>query len=155
MMLNMPEVRQVERHVVFLMLAPFASGAEHQTLALLRYLAARCRVTLLANDELAALLCDDPFLRSYTAALDVQALGPAFPHARLASARGALERLLLYPRLQQRLQAAVKRLRPDVVHLVLAPSFFAYLPMFQLQPYPTTITLAGEMRYVRHYYCAI
>src|SRR5688572_14818131 len=57
------------RHVTILMLAPFASGAEHQTLALCRYLQDRCQVTLLVNDELAALMASDDFLRRYTAPL--------------------------------------------------------------------------------------
>ena len=58
-------------HVAIILLAPFASGAEHQTLALCRYLGARCRVTLLTNDEFAGLLAADTFLREYSAGLDV------------------------------------------------------------------------------------
>ncbi len=140
------------QHVALLMLAPFASGAEHQTLALCRYLGRRTRVTLLANDELAGLLVSDPFLRDYTAGLEVVRLGPAFPAATARTATGLIQRAGLYPRLQRRAYATLRRLRPDVVHLVLAPSFFAYLPLFRLLPYPTVLTLAGEMRYVRHFY---
>jgi glycosyltransferase involved in cell wall biosynthesis len=136
------------------MLAPFVSGAEHQTLALCRYLQQRCRVTLLVNDELARLLGADPFLRGYTAALAVEALGPAFPDEPARSTQGALRRARLYPALQVRLAGALRRLRPELVHLVLAPSFFAYLPLFRLLRLPTLLTLAGEMRYVRHFYGA-
>jgi glycosyltransferase involved in cell wall biosynthesis len=140
------------RHVALLMLAPFASGAEHQTLALCRYLGTRTRVTLLTNDELADLLATDSFLRGYTAGLDVRRLGPAFPAATARTAGGLARRAALYPLLQRRALATLRALRPDLVHLVLAPSFFAYLPLFRLLPFPTVLTLAGEMRYVRHFY---
>ena len=140
------------RHVAFLMLAPFASGAEHQTLALCRYLRDRCRVTLLTNTEFAWLLRQDPFLSRYTAELEVVALGEAFPAQPARTPRGLLRRLALYPALQWKARRALRRLGPDVVHLVLAPSFFAYLPLFRLLPFPTVMTLAGEMRYVRHFY---
>ena len=140
------------QHVIILMLAPSVSGAEHQTLALCRYLQQRCRVTLLVNEELAHLLRADPFLRGYTAPLAIQELGPAFPLEPARSPEGALHRARLYPALQARLAQALRRLRPDLVHLVLAPSFFAYLPFFRLLGLPTLLTLAGEMRYVRHFY---
>jgi glycosyltransferase involved in cell wall biosynthesis len=39
-----------------------------------------------------------------------------------------------------------------VVHLILAPSFFAYAPLFLALPFPVVLTLSGELRYVRHYY---
>ena len=136
------------------MLARHVSGAEHQTLALARYLGLERRVTLLANDELAGLLAGDPFLRRYSAGLAVQRLGPAFPEQPARSLRGALSRGRLYLRLQQALGRALRALRPDVVHLVLAPTFFAYAPHFRRLPYPVVITLAGEMRYVRHFYGA-
>ncbi|MDQ3700125.1 MAG: glycosyltransferase family 4 protein [Chloroflexota bacterium] len=139
-------------HVAILLLAPFVSGAEHQTLALCRYLRRRCRVTLFANDELVHLLATDPFLCQYTAGLDVQPLGSAFPAAAAATPRGLLARGLLYPRLQRAAWDRLRRLRPDVVHLLLAPSFFAYAPLFHLLPYPTVLTLSGEMRYARHFY---
>src|SRR5688500_13776185 len=142
------------QHVAFLMLAPFVSGAEHQTLALCRYLQARCRVTVLVNDELDALLRSDSFLRQYTAPLTIVALGPAFPTAPARSAGGALRRSSLYPSLPIRLARAVRRIGPDLVHLMLAPSFFAYLPFFRTLGVPTVLTLAGEMRYVRHFYGA-
>ena len=134
------------------MLAPFASGAEHQTLALCRALQQHCRVTLLVNDELHNLLRHDDFLRRYTEPLRVEPLGSAFPSEALSTPRGALRRGALYPRIQLRLAAALRRLRPDLLHLVLAPSFFAYLPLFRLLRVPTVMTLAGEMRYVRHFY---
>ena len=142
------------QHVVLIMLARHVSGAEHQTLALSRYLGRERRVTLLANDELATLLTDDPFLRRYTEGLAVQRLGPAFPEQPARSARGALARGRLYLRLQAALGRALRALRPDLVHLVLAPTFFAYAPFFRRLPYPVVITLAGEMRYVRHFYGA-
>jgi glycosyltransferase involved in cell wall biosynthesis len=140
------------QHVVLVMLARHVSGAEHQTLALCRYLGRQRRVTLLANDELAALLASDPFLGAYTAGLAVQRLGAAFPEARAGTARGLLERGRRYWHLQGALGRALGELRPDVVHLVLAPSFFAYAPYFRRLPYPVVLTLAGEMRYVRHFY---
>jgi glycosyltransferase involved in cell wall biosynthesis len=46
----------------------------------------------------------------------------------------------------------LRRRHPDLVHLVLAPSLFAYAPLFSLLPLPTVVSLAGEMRYVRHFY---
>jgi glycosyltransferase involved in cell wall biosynthesis len=141
-------------HVVILMLAPFASGAEHQTVALCRYLQERCRVTLLTNDEFAGLLRGDLFLRRYTAGLEIVPLGPAFPAARAATPSGALHRALLYPSLQVRVWRFLRQIQPDVVHLVLAPSFFAYAPLFHLLRLPTVMTLAGEMRYVRRFYGA-
>ena len=134
------------------MLAPFVSGAEHQTLALCRYLQAQRRVTLLVNDELHALLGADAFLRRYTAPLSIESLGAAFPDEPARSPEGALRRAALYPALQLRLARTLRRLRPDLVHLVLVPSFFAYLPLFRLLRLPTMLTLAGEMRYVRHFY---
>jgi glycosyltransferase involved in cell wall biosynthesis len=140
------------QHVALVVLARHVSGAEHQTLALCRYLGHERRVTLLANDELATLLATDPFLRAYTAGLAVQRLGPAFPTASARSPRGLLERGRLYPRLQRALQRALGELRPEIVHLVLAPSFFAYAPFFRRLPYPVVVTLAGEARYVRHFY---
>ncbi|MGH2354468.1 MAG: glycosyltransferase family 4 protein [Chloroflexota bacterium] len=139
-------------HVAILLLAPFASGAEHQTLALCRYLGERCRVTLLANDELADLLAGDPFLRRYSETLDVRRLGPAFPAAPARSVWGALQRSALYPRLQLATWRTLRRVRPSAVHLVLAPSFFAYAPLFHALPLPVVLTLSGEMRYARHFY---
>ena len=140
------------RHVAILLLAPFASGAEHQTLALCRYLSKRCRVTLLTNDEFAGLLASDPFLSQYSAGLEVVSLGRAFPEAPATSAAGIAARALAYPRLQLSLAGALRRRRPDLVHLVLAPSFLAYAPLFSLLRLPTVASLAGEMRYVRHFY---
>src|SRR5215212_9819886 len=116
-------VREI-RHVAILLLAPFASGAEHQTLALCRYLSERCRVTLLTNDEFAGLLATDPFLRDYSAGLAVVRLGRVFPTETARSARDVAARVVAYPRLQMAAWRALRRLRPSLVHLVLAPSFF-------------------------------
>ncbi|HEX2033759.1 MAG TPA: glycosyltransferase family 4 protein [Chloroflexota bacterium] len=138
--------------MAILLLAPFVSGAEQQTLALCRYLASRCRVTLLTNDELAHLLATDDFFRQYTAELKIQRLGPAFPPFPARSVRGAAQRLQRYPRLQLGIWRALRRLRPTLVHLILTPSFFAYAPLFHLLPFPVVLTLSGEMRYVRHFY---
>jgi glycosyltransferase involved in cell wall biosynthesis len=146
--------RRWDGHVAIILLAPFASGAEHQTLALCRYLRQRCRVTLLVNDEFAGLLADDPFLRRYAAGLPVERLGPAFPSSPAASVRGLAARAAAYPRLQLTAWRALRRLRPSIVHLVLAPSFFAYAPLFHALPVPVVLTLSGEMRYVRHFYGA-
>ncbi|MGI8423073.1 MAG: glycosyltransferase family 4 protein [Chloroflexota bacterium] len=141
-------------HVLFVMLAPFVSGAEHQTLALCRYLQQRCRVTLLVNDELGELLRSDPFLSAYTTALSIETVGKAFPAKFARSPVGALRRGALYPKLQLRLARSVRHRKPDLVHLMLAPSFFAYLPLFWMMGIPSVMTLAGEMRYVRHFYGA-
>ena len=43
-------------HVALLFLAPYLSGAEHQTLALAQHLSRRCRVSLLVADETAAVI---------------------------------------------------------------------------------------------------
>ena len=149
-----PDRQEAERprHVAVVMLAPYASGAEHQTLAMCRYLGARCRVTLLVNNELGELLRTDAFLRQYTAPLEVLRVGDAFPPQAVRTVGGAMRRAWLYPGLQARLGLALRRLKPDLVHLVLAPTFFAYLPLFRLLGLPTVLTLAGEMRYVRHFY---
>ena len=138
--------------MAIVLLAPYASGAEHQTLALCRYLGRRCGVTLLTNDEFAALLHRDPFLRDYSAGLELVRLGPAFPGASARTLAGATARALAYPRLQVSLWRHLRALRPSLVHLVLAPSFFAYAPLFYALPLPVVVTLAGEMRYVRHFY---
>ncbi|HEV2123089.1 MAG TPA: glycosyltransferase family 4 protein [Chloroflexota bacterium] len=140
------------RHVAVMMLAPFASGAEHQTLALCRYLRQRCRVTLLTNDEFADLLQSDAFLSRYTSGLEVLRLGPAFPSAPASTLGGLKQRSSLYPKLQFRAWQALRRLRPDLVHLILTPSFFAYAPLFHVLQLPVVMTLSGEMRYVRHFY---
>src|SRR5436190_18452526 len=81
-------------HVAIVLLAPFASGAEHQKLALCRYLRARCRVTLLTDDEFATLLATDPFLREYSAGLAVVRLGRAFPSETPRSPRDIAARAL-------------------------------------------------------------
>ncbi|MBI3969906.1 MAG: glycosyltransferase family 4 protein [Chloroflexi bacterium] len=139
-------------HVAILLLAPFASGAEHQTLALCRYLQDRFRVTLLTSDEFAGLLATDPFLKAYAAGLTVLPLGRVFPASRAGSPHGALERARLYPRLQLALWRTLRRLNVTLIHLILAPSFFAYAPLFHLLPLPVVLTLSGEMRYVRYFY---
>jgi glycosyltransferase involved in cell wall biosynthesis len=139
-------------HVAIVLLARSVSGAEHQTLALARYLRRHQHVTLLANDELVSILGAEPFFRDYTAGLDVRPLGPAFPEAPARTPGGALRRARLYPRLQATLGRVLRGLRPDTVHLVLAPSFFAYAPFFGRLPFPVVLTLSGEMRYARHFY---
>ena len=136
------------------MLAPFASGAEHQTLALCRYLGPSADIHFLTNDEFADLLRSDPFLRGYVGGLRVVRLGPAFPVPRASSIQGALQRVWCYSRLQMKLWRTLATIRPSLVHLILAPSFFAYGPLFHLTHWPTVVTLAGEMRYVRHFYGA-
>lgn len=140
--------------VAILLLAPFVSGAEHQTLALCRYLSRRCSVTLLVNDELAALLAHDAFLSRYAAGLDVHSLGAAFPAAAARTLGGAALRARLYPAIQLRLWRRLRALKPSVLHLVLAPSFFAYAPLFHVLRLPTVLTLSGEMRYARYFYGA-
>jgi hypothetical protein len=139
-------------HVAIILIARQASGAEHQTLALARALQSHVRVTVLTCDEFAGLVATDPFLREYTRGLAIIALGPAFPVAPATTASGLLGRILAYPRLQQRLWTVWRQLRPDVVHLVLAPSFFAFAPWFLMRAGRTVITLAGEARYMRHFY---
>ena len=84
----------------------------------------------------------------------MQRLGPAFPAAPAGSVPGALRRARCYPALQRALGRALLALRPETVHLILAPSFFAYAPFLGRLPYPVVLTLAGEMRYVRHFYGA-
>src|SRR6266545_1413678 len=100
---------QHPQHVAVVMLAPYASGAEHQTLALCRYLRERCRVTLLVNDELARLLRTDSFLSEYTAPLEIESVGGAFPAQPARTPSGALQRAALYPLLQLRLARALRR----------------------------------------------
>lgn len=139
-------------HVAIVLMARQASGAEHQTLALARALQSHIRVTVLTCDEFAGLVATDPFLREYTRGLTIIALGPVFPVAPATTAPGLLGRMLAYPRLQQRLWTVWRQLRPDVVHLVLAPSFFAFAPWLLMRAGRTVVTLAGEARYVRHFY---
>ena len=146
------DVAGARAHVAIILIARQASGAEHQTLALARALQSLVRVTVLTCDEFAGLVSTDPFLREYTRGLAIIALGPAFPVAPATTASGLLGRILAYPRLQQRLWTVWRQLRPDVVHLVLAPSFFAFAPWFLMRAGRTVITLAGEARYMRHFY---
>lgn len=146
------DVAGARAHVAIILIARQASGAEHQTLALARALQSHVRVTVLTCDEFAGLVATDPFLREYTRGLAIIALGPAFPVAPATTASGLLGRILAYPRLQQRLWTVWRQLRPDVVHLVLAPSFFAFAPWFLMRAGRTVITLAGEARYMRHFY---
>lgn len=146
------------RRVAILMIARHASGAEHQTLALARALSHVHDICLLTSDEFASVVEGDPFLRGYAAPVSVVPLGPAFPVAAATTLRGLVERVVAYPFLQTRLRDALRTFRPDVTHLVLSPSFFAYAPWFvpaargRWRRAPTVVTLAGEARYARHYY---
>lgn len=146
------------RRIAILLLARNVSGAEHQTLALARALGARHDVLLLTGDELSDLVASDPFLRTYASGVSMHALGPAFPSSPATSVAGIVARALAYPRVQLRLHAALRAFRPDVTHLVLSPSFFAYAPWFlpgirgDRRRAPTVVTLAGEARYAIHYY---
>jgi glycosyltransferase involved in cell wall biosynthesis len=146
------------RRVAILMIARNASGAEHQTLALARALSRVHEVCLMTSDEFASIVREDPFLRAYAGPLRIEALGSAFPEAPATHLLGMAARAMAYPRMQIRLGAALRAFRPDVTHLVLSPSFFAYAPWFvppsrgTFRRTPTVVTLAGEARYARHYY---
>ena len=149
------------RRVAILMIARNASGAEHQTLALARSLSKVHEVSLLTSDEFASVVAGDPFLSGYAAPVQIRGVGPAFPAAPATTVRGIVARALAYPRMQIRLRNALNAFRPDVTHLVLSPSFFAYAPWLVpsnrgvWRRAPSVITLAGEARYARHYYGSI
>ena len=146
------------RRVAILMVARHASGAEHQTLALARALSQVHEVCLLTSDEFASVIANDSFLSDYTAPVQIRALGPAFPDAPATTILGMVARAVAYPRMQIRLREALRAFRPDVTHLVLSPSFFAYAPWFVPSNHgawrraPSVVTLAGEARYALHYY---
>jgi glycosyltransferase involved in cell wall biosynthesis len=128
------------------------SGAEHQTLALARYLRRHQHVTLLANDELVSILGAEPFFRDYTAGLDVRP-SVGFPRGSRAHAgRRAATRPALPATAGHARPASCAACDRTTVHIVLAPSFFAYAPFFGRLPFPVVLTLSGEMRYARHFY---
>lgn len=153
------EVRR--RRVAILMIARHASGAEHQTLALARTLSRVHDVCLFTSDEFAAVVQGDTFLRDYAAPVQIQALGTAFPASPATTVAGIVARALAYPRMQIRLRDALGAFQPDITHLVLSPSFFAYAPWFirsnrgLFRRPVTVVTLAGEARYAQHYYGSI
>ena len=134
--------RSVE-HVALLFLAPYLSGAEHQTLALAQHLSRRCRVSLLVADETAAIIQRERWLRRSLAAVSVISLGPAFAPLPLH------RRLLAFARLQSQTLRYLRGTRPQVVHLLLLPTFWLYAPLFYNLRFPTVVTMAGELRYAR------
>ncbi len=130
-------------HVALLFLAPYLSGAEHQTLALAQHLSRRCRVSLLVADETAAVIQRERWLRRSLAAVSIVSLGPAFAPLPLQ------RRLLAYARLQREALRYLRDTRPQVVHLLLLPTFWLYAPLFYNLRFPTVVTMAGELRYAR------
>ena len=130
-------------HVALVFLAPYLSGAEHQTLALARYLRRHCRVSVLTSSEVAATVAGKPWLREMLEDVDVVALGPAFAPMPLA------QRLNAYAHLQRAAAQYLRANPPDVVHLLLLPTFWLYAPLFYVLPLPTVVTMAGELRYHR------
>ncbi len=130
-------------HVALLFLAPYLSGAEHQTLALAQHLSRRCRVSLLVADETAAVLQRERWLRRSLAAVRVVSLGPAFAPLPLH------HRLLAFAQLQRATLRYLQETQPQVVHLLLLPTFWLYAPLFYNLRFPTVVTMAGELRYAR------
>ena len=135
--------RQPVEHVALLFLAPYLSGAEHQTLALAQHLSRRCRVSLLVADETAAVIRRERWLRRSLAAVSLVPLGPAFAPLPLH------RRLLAFTRLQRRTLRYLQDTQPQVVHLLLLPTFWLYAPFFYNLRFPTVVTMAGELRYAR------
>ena len=135
--------RQPVEHVALLFLAPYLSGAEHQTLALAQHLSRRCRVSLLVADETAAVIRRERWLRRSLAAVSLVSLGPAFAPLPLH------RRLLAFTRLQSRTLRYLQNTQPQVVHLLLLPTFWLYAPLFYNLRFPTVVTMAGELRYAR------
>ena len=135
--------RQPVEHVALLFLAPYLSGAEHQTLALAQHLSQRCRVSLLVADETAAVIRHERWLRRSLAAVSLVPLGPAFAPLPLH------RRLLAFTRLQSRTLRYLQDTQPQVVHLLLLPTFWLYAPLFYNLRFPTVVTMAGELRYAR------
>ena len=135
--------RQPVEHVALLFLAPYLSGAEHQTLALAQHLSRRCRVSLLVADETAAVIRQERWLRRSLAAVSLVSLGPAFAPLPLH------RRLLAFTRLQSRTLRYLRDTQPQVVHLLLLPTFWLYAPLFYNLRFPTVVTMAGELRYAR------
>lgn len=130
-------------HVALLFLAPYLSGAEHQTLALAQHLSRRCRVSILVADETAAVIQRERWLRRSLAAVRVVSLGPAFAPLPLH------HRLLAFAQLQRATLRYLQETQPQVVHLLLLPTFWLYAPLFYNLRFPTVVTMAGELRYAR------
>lgn len=130
-------------HVALLFLAPYLSGAEHQTLALAQHLSRRCRVSLLVADETAAVIRRESWLRRSLANVRLVPLGPAFAPLPLH------RRLLAFAQLQSRTLRYLRDTQPQVVHLLLLPTFWLYAPLFYNLGFPTVVTMAGELRYAR------
>lgn len=137
------QARASVEHVALLFLAPYLSGAEHQTLALAQHLSRRCRVSLLVADETAAVIRRERWLRRSLAAVSLVPLGPAFAPLPLH------RRLLAFTRLQSRTLRYLRDTQPQVVHLLLLPTFWLYAPLFYNLRFPTVVTMAGELRYAR------
>ena len=137
------QARRSVEHVALLFLAPYLSGAEHQTLALAQHLSRRCRVSLLVADETAAVIQRERWLRRSLAAVSVISLGPAFAPLPLH------HRLLAYTQLQRATRRYLRDTKPQVVHLLLLPTFWLYAPLFYNLRFPTVVTMAGELRYAR------
>lgn len=138
-----------------LLVAPFISGAEQQTLSLCGLLARRtdCRLALLVNAELYQLIQSSPHLTGYLAGTDVVRLGPAFAGRRVGGWARHLPlplRVAYYARLVWQVGQALRAWQPHVVHLLLVPSFAVYAPLFSVLPFPVVVTVAGEMRYRHH-----
>lgn len=126
-----------------LFLAPYLSGAEHQTLALAQHLSRHRRVSLLVADETAAVIQRERWLRQSLASVSVIPLGPAF------SPLSTQHRLLAFAHLQAETMRYLRDIRPQVVHLLLLPTFWLYAPLFYNLRFPTVVTMAGELRYAR------
>ncbi len=137
------QARASVEHVALLFLAPYLSGAEHQTLALAQHLSRRCRVSLLVADETAAVIRRERWLRRSLAAVSLVSLGPAFAPLPLH------RRLLAFTRLQSQTLRYLRDTQPQVVHLLLLPTFWLYAPLFYNLRFPTVVTMAGELRYAR------
>ena len=137
------QTRQSVEHVALLFLAPYLSGAEHQTLALAQHLSRRCRVSLLVADETAAVIQREHWLRRSLAAVSIVSLGPAFAPLPLH------HRLLAFAQLQSQTLRYLRDAEPQVVHLLLLPTFWLYAPLFYNLRFPTVVTMAGELRYTR------
>lgn len=135
--------RQPVEHVALLFLAPYLSGAEHQTLALAQHLSRHCRVSLLVADETAAVIRREHWLCRSLAAVRVVSLGPAFAPLPLH------RRLLAFAQLQRATLRYLRDTQPQVVHLLLLPTFWLYAPLFYNLRFPTVVTMAGELRYAR------
>ncbi len=136
-------------HVVILLLAPFCLRGRPEPGPV--PLPARAAVTLLANDERPG---SWPAIHS---SITLPPVSMSAPWARLPARpgrdtpQGAPGAASCTPASQLATWQALRRLRPDVVHLVLAP-LFRLCPPCSTSSYPAVLTLSGEMRYARHFY---